>query len=214
MLTRFLGLLRTPLLAVTSSILISGCSIDSGDDSVTAQDDLSIMGAEEPLEPFFRQFIGSWESPCLFEPEHLMGPTTGDYVVYTMTVTNSDITFNFQDYLDEACMEIWPYGSGGDQQTYRLNEQLTTESGLAAAVLPRSDSVTIIESITGDPTPGDNSSGGGENSSVTGFRPFLDIMYRSDSGQLFLGDLSSTDNDESPPTRLNLDSPWTSIDLE
>jgi len=169
------------------------------------------------LGDFFQRFVGSWQSPCLYEPERLTGPTSGDYVRYVITVTRIGVAQSYQDYLNADCSEEWPYGNGSSSIKIRLSEKIVTESGLAAAVVPLSKSIEIIESVIPASTSSSGSSGtSGSVDSVVGFRSYNDIMHVSEEGVMYLGDASLINDavgsdEQTPPTRLNFNVPWSWI---
>lgn len=180
------------ILVYTNILLALGCSGEVTQPPETAN-----------IEDFITSVEGNWRSPCLFEPDRQQGPNTGDYVIYEMEISSDEISIRHQDYLDVDCLNAWPHGSGGygtGDPFFRLD---TTEGGLTVLVF-RSQTVVDIVEIDED----SETFSGSSDATIT---PILDIMYLSDTDELFFGDLSSGDGEFSPPTRLNFIDTWTRI---
>ena len=184
-----------PVLAACGGNSDSG-PIETDDLDVLVPEQLGVTG----FDAFIASVEGNWSSPCLFEPDRLQGPTTGDYVMYELALQEDSSDISYQDYLDSDCLTEWPNGQGGAGGQFPYIRLAETEDGLTVMVYDSTVFISIVEENTSSSFVGSTSS-----------RSIFDIMFLSDSDELFFGDLSTKTGDFSPPTRLDFNSPWTRV---
>ena len=195
--------------------VLSGCSDSSSTDDVDESDSNAENTTpvestptppnQEPIQNAsftLEQLVGRWLSPCFFRPELETGNTFVelDYVQFEFEYDREFARITQRNYSDENCTSD-NTGSVGTGSGDPFGDFVTTEEGLQALVF--FDNVVFFNVTNETIIDGTTSIDGTTRDEV-----FVDINHLS-NGQLFFGDLSTKTGPSDPPTRLDLDNPWT-----